>query len=522
MNYYDEKVGFPVSAVDRIRTYRLSPRMKQTILSVLIWGVLAHLYMYMNRIVNHDAVYSLRSFGSTITSGRWMITLLDEIAFKFHNHYVTPWGIGSVTLLIYAASACVLVKIFGIRSRPLCWVLGALLVTYPTVTSNNLYIFTAHIYALAFLLVCLSVLLLTCFRGLPSFAGSSLLIACSLGLYQAYLPFLLSTYVLLVMLRCLRAETETADILRMALKFLASLAAGLALYLLISYGAVRLIGDQLDEYMGLSTMGRLELSAIPAILRKCYSSFFGLFRENYHAINHKPWLRLTMLLCCLFSVGAAVFVLLKNRIRPLHILFTGAAFLLFPIAIGAIYIMTQAEDAVCTMTIYSTIFIFIIPICLADQLSLHLNVNRAFVVRMGLCLILGIVSFYYSTLANETYLAMEYTNQNITAYFTELATQIKSLDGFSPELEVAFLGDNTDESIPTFEFDYIIRGSYSPDRLINTYSRGYFMTMHCGYACTFVEDTQFLEQDDRVKAMPTYPASGSICIIDDVIVVKFS
>ena len=511
-----------MSRIDQIRNYRLSSRMKQTIYSVLFWGVIAHLYMYMNRIVNHDAVHTLRNSGTSISSGRWFIEILDMFCYKFNDHYITPWSIGVMTLFIYAALACLLVKTFDIKSKPLCCVLGAVLVTHPTVTSNNLYIFTAHYYAFSVLMACTSVFLVNRFGTIPAILGGSLLIACSLGLYQAYLPFVLSMYVLLILLACLRAEAETADIIRLALKFLASLIGGLALYFVIHRCFLTLTDTQMNVYMGLETMGKLELSALPSILGKCYSSFVGLFLEPYLGVNNKPWLRLVMLACCLFSFGAVIFLIRKNRIRPVHIFFICAAFLLFPIAIGAIYIMTQAENAVCTMTVYATIFVFLVPICLADRLSLNLTINRTFVVQMGLCVVLSVVAFYYSTLANETYMGLQYSNQNANAYYSTIVTQIKSLEGFSTDLKVALIGQSQDESIPEIDCDYIIRGTFDPKRLINEYSREHFITLHCGFSCTFVEDVEELANDERVKNMPTYPSNGSICIIDDVIVVKFS
>ena len=511
-----------MSGIDRIRSYRLSQRMKLTILSVLFWGVLAHLYMYMNRIVNHDAVFALKYSGATVTSGRWFLHILVEISNKFHNNYVTPWWIGGATLALYAACACVLVKVFDIRSKPLCCILGAILVTYPTVTSNNLYIFTAHYYALALLLSCGSVLVLRLSGRLPAILAGSLMIACSLGIYQAYIPFILCMYVLMILLESLRPAAVTRDIIRRALTCFAALVGGLVLYFVVNRCFLRLTGSQMDTYMGLDSMGRIDPAAIPSMLRQCYSSFVGLFLENYHGVNHKPWLRIVMLLCTLFAFGSGAFLIRRNKVCPLHIGFVCITVILLPIAIGAMYIMTQTEKAICTMTVFATIFVFIVPICMADRVLPKLSVNRAFLVELCLCASLVFVPVYYSSLANETYLSMEYSMQNINAYYTELAAQIKSLEGFSPELKVAFLGENQDPSIPQIDCDYIIRGTFTPAELVNIYSREAYMTMHCGYGCTFVKDKESLQNDDRVKEMPAYPANGSIRIIDDVIVVKFS
>ena len=508
--------------IDDLRKHKLSPRAKYTILSVLICGLIAHLYMYTNRIVNHDAVFALKYSGSTITSGRWFLYILVEIAHMFNNNYITPWGIGVVVLILYAICACVLVKILNIKSIPLSCLLGSILITFPSVTSNNLYIFTAHYYALACLLACASVLVVSVSDKLPAILCSSLMITLSLGIYQAYLPLVLTLYVLLILLDCLNEEKPIYIIVKTAFKFLGALIGGLALYFLINQFFLNATGFSMEAYMGMNRMGKLEISSIPSILKKCYSSFIGLFLYKYHGINHKSWLRLLMLLCCLFFIAAALFIIRKNKIRRIRFLFFCVALIILPIAIGAIYIMAQEEKAICTMTIFATVFIFFAPICIADRLSQEISVNKAFVVHMGLCAALAVVSMYYSSLANETYVALEYSNQNTNAYFTELATQIKSLDGFSPDLKVAFIGDNQDQSIPEIDCDYIIRGAFPTSELVNVYSREYFMTMHCGYSCVFAENSEYLLKDPRVVNMPAYPYDGSIAIIDDIIVVKFS
>lgn len=478
--------------------------------------------MYTNRIVNHDAVFALKYSGSTITSGRWFLYILVEIAYMFDGNYITPWGIGINTLLLYAISACVLVYVFNLKNNVLCCILGAVLITYPTVTSNNLYIFTAHYYALSFLLACTSVLLVYISDKIIAVIGSGILIALSLGIYQAYLPSILTIYVLLILLDSLGNSKTDLSIFKTALKFLSSLIAGLVLYFLINRLFLHLSGFKMDTYMGLNNMGKIDLSTIPILVSKCYSSFVGLFINKYHGINHKSWLRLLMLLCSLFVIYVSLLTAWKQKIRFLRTVYIFTAIILLPIAIGAIYIMTQTEKAICTMTVFSTVFIFIAPLCLADMLLENLTINKAFILKISLCVVLGVVPIYYSSLANETYISLEYANQNTNAYFTELATQIKSLDSFSPDLQVAFIGENQDDSIPVIDCDYIIRGTFTANELVNVYSREYFMTMHCGYSCNFISNTDTLAQDVRVQHMPSYPAAGSIAIIDGIIVVKFS
>ena len=48
-----------------------------------------------------------------------------------------------------------------------------------------------------------------------------------------------------------------------------------------------------------------------------------------------------------------------------------------------------------------------------------------------------------------------------------------------------------------------------------------FMKMWCCYEPEYIKDTSEIESKDTVKQMPSYPDSGSIKIVDGVIVVKF-
>lgn len=496
--------------------------MKYTFGAVVFVGILAHLYMYTNRIVNHDAVFALTFSGVSIPSGRWFLHILTELAFFFTNNYVTPWMIGSVTIALYGISAYLIALTFDIKSKWRCAALGGLLVSFPTVTANNLYIFTAHYYALAFLLICLSVYVVNRKISLLSVVVSALLLMLSLGIYQAYLPFTLSMYVTLIIFRCLRSDEKVGGICLAACAFLSSVILGLVAYFIANRIALSLSGLQMGSYMGLDTMGSINLIDIPGILYQCYHNFINLFFDNYHGINHKGWLRLLMLLGFMFFVASIFYNMFKKKVGWIKGLLGVAALLVLPIAVNAIYIMVHVEAAVNTMTVFATVIVLLCPMLISDQLTNVIPDKARRAICLCVLLATGAVTTYYCNLANETYLSLEYSNKNVVAYYTEIATQIKSLENFSPELKVALVGEVQDPTIPEVGCDYIIHGTFTPKELIDTYSREYFMSLHCGYSPEFVVDTTFLEENVRVQEMPTYPSTGSIKIIDDIVVVKFS
>ena len=510
------------SSVASLLHRKPSARIKYTFAAVVFVGLLAHLYIYANRIVNHDGVFALTYSGSTISSGRWFLYILSEIAYIFTNNYVTPWGIGCVTIALYGLSACLIVKSFDIKSKWLCAALGGLLVSFPTVTSNNLYIFTAHYYALACLLVCLSVYIVNKKASLLSVVTGAVLLMLSLGIYQAYLPFALSLYVVLFIMRCLRSEEKIGSIFLTAGTFLGSVVLGLIAYLISNRIAISLSGMAMDTYMGMDSMGSVNLKEMPSIIGQCYRSFINFFFADYCGVNQKGWLQKLMLLGFVFFVAAIGYKMFKNKVGWVKGLLGAAALLVLPIAINAIYIMVHVEKGINTMTVFATVMVLMGPLVITDQLTNVVSDKARRAICLCVLLAVGGVTAYYSNLANETYLSLEYSNMNVNAYFTELAAQIKSLDNFSPDLKVALVGDVMDETFPEIDCDYIIRGTFTPKDLANVYSRQYFMSMHCGYSPEFVEDVDFLEEDTRVQDMPTYPSAGSIQIIDDIVVVKFS
>ena len=87
------------------------------------------------------------------------------------------------------------------------------------------------------------------------------------------------------------------------------------------------------------------------------------------------------------------------------------------------------------------------------------------------------------------------------------------------------IGDNQDSTIyeirREFFQDVEIGGIYETDRVIKGIDRGRFMKYYCGYDQELTEDISGIRQEDW-QSMPDYPEDGSIKIVEDRIVVKFS
>ena len=130
-------------------------------------------------------------------------------------------------------------------------------------------------------------------------------------------------------------------------------------------------------------------------------------------------------------------------------------------------------------------------------------------------------SFKYD---NVTYLKAEFTQERLKSYYTTLITRIKSVEGYKDEYPVIYINENNIKDLSATELE-----EFEPIKLaylnnyedgINNYAWRYFLDKWCGYNPVMGNKEEF-ESLLEVKNMPRYPDSGSIKIINKVVVIKF-
>jgi hypothetical protein len=135
-----------------------------------------------------------------------------------------------------------------------------------------------------------------------------------------------------------------------------------------------------------------------------------------------------------------------------------------------------------------------------------------------LALVIGIAS--YCHFANAQYLSLELSYKQAESYCTTLITQIKSVDGYSDELPVVFVGQEiSDETL--YRNDVMERLMFSgrEETLIEAYSREYMLRYYCGFDPIYISSEDI--SASAIEDMPTYPKDGSIKVIDRAVVVRF-
>lgn len=506
--------------------YRKIPyNVKVAFFSSLIIGLIAHLYMFTNKFPNYDDM-ALNGFGATFRLGRWFLWVLGSVAYHLDLVYSIPLINGMVSLLLLAISSSIIVYLLDVKSNIAVVIISGILVVFPSWTATYFFMFTAPYYAVAVLLMVLSVYFSWNYKY--GFILGICCIALSVGIYQAYLPFGASLYVILLLKKLINNDVEWKKVFRLAVKSLCVLIAGVVVYYIIMRLSLIVTNQELADYKGTGQMGQVSMSLIPQILQSIFTDGLGVIVNNnieisYNLLLKVGYMALFLVDIILFGVCCKRYVTNKEFGRMLmFVLLIVAVF----VAINGIFIMCPTEGAVYSLMTYAYAFYIILPVCMIEWL-LSVRENRSenliIAVEYGVVITSVAMIFNYCHFSNSQYLSMQLTYEQAKGFYTTLITQIKSVDGYTDDMPIAIIEDEAkieDKTLYRNQVMDVFDISGRDDVLVETYSREYLLAYYCGFDPEYVAD-DFISED-IVKSMPNYPKEGSIQVIDGVVVVKLN
>lgn len=504
-----------------------------TFASALLAGLAAHLYQYTNKLYNYDDLFTNPGgFGTGVYFGRWFLQIMGEWMDRFLGNYSLPLFNGLVALLLLAAGAALITRLFQVKDRLLAIFVGVFFVTIPSVVCMNFFMFTVAYYAVGLFLSILSGYLMVRHGKKPWISALAILmLACAVGTYQAYVTNTICMLVMsVIMLSAFSGEEVTAaDIVKTSVRYVISLALGMACYfgfmkLSLAYWQVELGG-----YQGIENMGKIDLARLPGMLYDCYFSFLWFCKNDILWENPTSVVKKCIFVMYAISAVLTAYILVKKRkdIGKLVLLLLSLA--AYPVAVFFIYIMVP-DGWIYPLMTFSVVFIYLFMFVLLDKgMACFDAPGVSFVPQLmhwGVSLAAIAITIIYIWNANGNYMLMQYTQYHDMAYFETMVTQIKSTEGYRDDLPLAVIGDTIeDETNKTggmYAAEFDLPGKMESN--VNAYSRWHIMTQYLGFYPTFLFDdvTSEIALLPEVQAMPCYPDDGSIQIIDDVIVVKLS
>lgn len=505
----------PVLAADLAlnRVLKLARENRFPLLCSWIVGMMAHMFAFTNKLINHDEVQCLFNKGGTVTSGRWGLGALDAI---FPN-YSMPWIYGILTILFLSIAVCLLVNLLSLRSRFLQGLAAGLILSFPSLTGTFGYMFTSSSYGFSFLLAVVAVWCVSRQKLLWWISGFGCMVL-SLSIYQSYISVSASLLVLLLICQLLQDE-EPGIVLKNGILYLAFLVTALIGY----YAATQIVFAITGTGFGSYASGGLTLSVSSVFqgVGLAYSSFWKFFAENYLGLIPTNFSRLLHGGCLAAALALLAGNLLRRDWRRSLFLFVLTA--VFPLAINCMY-MISAPESIHTLVIYSFVsvylFFLLLVQCSLDKPSFRAETFFRNVLPV-LASIIVIVNIY---IANQAYLNLHLRYENAYSFYTSLISDLRSDPGFTPDTKLAVIGRYQDPEhfIENFEHTDRITGvhGFIPD----SYSADQFIRYYIGLDIPFASSQEIAEiqQSDAFQKMPSYPYYGSTCRIGDILVVRLS
>lgn len=490
------------------------------VVSALVYGLLVHLFALTNLIHNHDNIASQPGgFGMGVELGRWFLEFLGRFFDKAGWNYNVPSFNGMVYIAILAITAGFLVSALRIRSKVSAVLIGALFVAFPAVTVAMAFRFTAIFYGISSLFAVLAVWILRRFRwGLPA---SVVLMALSMGIYQAYIPMTIALFVLQLICEGLRGEADAKKLILHGLYDCLALLLGLALYFVCVNLSTAAFGVAFD---GSTNLGFQSLRDLPRVIFNALRVVCMLPVQDYWGVANRALMRISYLL---LGVVTAVLVVQILYQKVKNIGTSAIVCLLCPVfllAVGFIEVMINSKE-IYTLMVYSFCLLACAPLAILECIPPEMQGKKAETFfRKVLSFLVTVLVCFYGYYANVNYTAAYFAGEQVDNYLSGVVLRATMTEGFTTDKQWAFIGNIDDpllESSWNDEISYV--GFWFTEHELNEYSRNDWIENYIGYDLPMAEDAAVaaLAETEEVKAMPCYPNAGSIRIIDNTVVVKF-
>lgn len=510
----EQSCGYPFEGF--VKKYICTRRNKACAYGFGIFSFISYLFFVTNDLNNYDNIATLtRGFGTGISSGRWFLQILGDWMTSLNLDFNLPFYNVLIALLFLLCAALFVIRILHIEDPLLCFGIGAITAAFPTVASTMFFSYTVHYYFFALLLGTVGVWLALQNKWYRLF--SALLFALSLGIYQAYLPFIAMLFVLALIRETLDDSTSWQGVLKDSFICLALMGLGYLLYMGLSRYFIRVYETAFNDYQGISSMGKLELSALPQMIKDVYKHYLRLYRLDYHAVSATSTIQFCVSIS--FLAVAACLVLDWKKRTLLKNLELGVLLFLLPAAADSMLIMVP-DGFVYTLMVMGLIAVFYAPALMAQHLKFKFK--KAVILLVCATTLLAAGNYAYQT--NVNYRALYFQNKKVENYLSILLTQVRSTEGYTEDMELVFVGSNIQDNTlhddwTEVTFQYGGNGGSAMDAL-NAYSRPDFIYQFFGYPCHYATDEELAAYASQLEGMATYPNSGSIKIIDDLVFVN--
>lgn len=502
------------------KIYKMPTQSLLAFLATFIGGYIFHLYTFTNSFPNSDGINRVYDLQEMTVSGRWFL------------HYATfpsgfmqmPAFIGLLSLIFLGFSAILIVTLLEIKHNYLAMALGLSFIAFPSVGFTFLYLFTASAYSIGIFLAILSVWLTQ--KGGKYWILSSVLLAFSMGIYQAYAPFAIGLSVLLVMKKTVSPNESLKSVTTLGLKLMAFLATGAGLYYLILQIILTVTGQELLPYLGMEESGAYPFSSLPSLVISCYKQviLFFFFSGTGTTTGFLAVFNLTIIILGVIGLYFLLTPYLKEKEHHWRILAILILCCILPLALGFVQIISPFSAPTPLMQ-YPYVLAYTVVLFFADNGLLKCPISLKKNYLYGISLNIIIISLSSGWLCNLLYTASNQAHRATESYVTRMMTRVESTDGYFWNMPLLVIGAYPEDRFYANIEAYSLIDHYSvPVNSVLPLNKHIYYYLNHWLNLPISEPTEetmiAMSHHPEFLEMPLYPDDGSVKIIDDKMVVR--
>ncbi|WP_130838058.1 glucosyltransferase domain-containing protein [Lachnoclostridium sp. Marseille-P6806] len=515
-------------------------------------GLLTHLYVLTNKLPNWDDISNIDKPGAMNDFGRWFLRFVQP----WISSYSVPALKGVVTIALLSLTAVLVLRALELRSMTSAVLIGVTMTTFPAVTSGMLFMFTVASYSVAVLFAGAAVFC-TLRRRFGWIPGAVLLCFC-LGIYQAYLPFAVSVFLIAVQLRILRGA-PLREVLRTAFREALALGGGLAGYLAM------LSRYQLSDYRGISSVGKTAPADFLEAFLRAYHRILQYFvtepMSYTSGFQHALHLLLLPLIALLLLRLTA-----RRRLpeRPATAAALALTVFLTPLGMSLVYLMAPEVTNASTLMIFSYMTVYFLAAGLAElcageaaapaapapfsrtqrparsrsrrssgagagaRLTRLSGLAFPCILPAAAALIVLLIACSNYRMANEAYFRTGLAFQRVSSYYERIISRLEGEGGWNYGERYAIAGDFWPEKNILSSYDLLegrfadLEGLAIENGLFTSGVRRDFIRSYLGIDAPYASEEEYeaILASGEFAEMAAYPEEGCVRQIDGIWVVK--
>lgn len=501
---------------------------KDIIGQVLVGTLVYFTMMSLNLVNDVDGIWHPSNF----IAGDWEISLgrpLQRYADRARFGIVSEAFNSILTLVLIAIGNVLVVKKLDIRNTLYRWIVYIILIANPIVCCSLSYSYMSVNFGLAYFFSVLTFEYIETDinskrKSIIGVLISAAFLGISMAFYQAYIC-VTSVLIVSMILKMLTEQENIKCILRYGTSCICTYFLGGVIYLSITKLFLYRADVDLASYKGAGSVNIIHMiKSLPNSIKQCYSQF-GTYFLKLKTFSNLEFVEIVLGgLCIIYAIAIIIqcYKIFKNGFIKgiIFILMIG----LLPVASCSVLLIAVGNSMTELMSMGMLLTILLLGIVVPDDGKFGFIIKRSYLIVMLL-----FMWFQLSAVENDQLALKEGKTATITLtenIIHSLCTEY-NLDEYKV---VAFVGrpadNNTFAKSKAYQMAnrYAMFGCWSTDVRNNRVSWSGVTSNFLGVNINFCPDWNYekIIAFEQVKEMPEYPADGSICIIEDIIVVKVS